>query len=579
VSELSNYKTNLVPAFWKYIIALEIFLWIPSVFIGFDPHHDGLILTNVNFLNESLKTNGAWPFNQYGPFWIFPYSFLTYFLSSELTFIAIRIITLGFYFLAAYLIFLSAQIIAGRRNAHISVLVFFFSQPFLTNYATSLVPWPSAIVMPITALIFLLILQIYKEPISKFKFVTKSASIGILISTILFSRVQIGFLMLLAVVIFLGFTQKLKSLFFILLGFTLNCSVFALFFNWRGWLSDALSDQLVFGSVYLRGDTISYPYPVFTMVGIVFFLILILFAPRLLLKLSSKNYFNPLITLIVCLTFLTLFWLIQSREISLMNASVVLLRRFWISYFLAIIVYSFFSQAKKTYTHLRRKREFERDLVVRNCLVIFSIVSMAQIFPLFDQMHFWWGSIPAVILVVLVSQERFFQNNLTSRSTRASLNFLIIFFATLTVIPLSAHLDKSYSRYPVTVAKFILVPEKQSSNEVKVQEFFRENIRSNSTILNLCADSNIFFNQLNNFKSASRIYVYWLSMNEVDKMYESLTSSSPQYIITCARNGIAGLKEKSEAFQNEILEKSFPSAKLTATHLGAPGLTWRIYKE
>jgi hypothetical protein len=577
MSELSNHKTNLVPSLWKCILGLEIFLWLPLILIGFDPHHDGLILTNVNLLNESFKTSGEWPFNQYGPFWILPYSLLTYFVSTEITFIVIRIITLGFYFLTSYFIFLSAKIIAGRRTAYISLLVFFFSQPFLTNFGSNLVPWPSAIVMPITALIFLFILQIYKESISTLELVTKSLSIGMLISTVFFSRIQIGFFLLIAITMFVGFSRKFQSFSLIFLGFTINSSVIGLFLYWKGWLNDALSDQFVFGSTYLTGDTSSYPIPVFTIIGTIFFLILILLAPILLTKLSSRLFISLLFVLIVCT--LIFLWLMQTREISFLDASTVVLRRFWISYFLAIIIYSLFSQAKKTYSQLKRNQKCDKDLIIRNCLVVISLVSMAQVFPLFDQMHFWWGSVPAVILVILVTQERLLQNNLTQSSNFSFVNYFVIFFAILTIIPALSYFQESYSRYPNTIAKYILVPQKQSANEIKLQKFFKENVRNDSKILNLCADSNIFFNELNNYKSSSRIYVFWLSMYEVDTMYYSLISSMPDYIITCSLNRIPDLQEKSEGVQSNIIKKSFLNAKLVATYVVSPEMTWRIYRE
>jgi hypothetical protein len=43
-------RKHSVPNFWKLILGLEIIVWIPIIFIGFDSHHDGLILTNVNLL-------------------------------------------------------------------------------------------------------------------------------------------------------------------------------------------------------------------------------------------------------------------------------------------------------------------------------------------------------------------------------------------------------------------------------------------------------------------------------------------------------------------------------------------------
>jgi hypothetical protein len=51
-----------------------------------------------------------------------------------------------------------------------------------------------------------------------------------------------------------------------------------LFLAANGWLADALSDEFIFGSVYLRGDKGSYPLPIFTIVGTLTFLAIFLLA-------------------------------------------------------------------------------------------------------------------------------------------------------------------------------------------------------------------------------------------------------------------------------------------------------------
>lgn len=574
-----NSRQDNVPIFWKLILGLEIVIWVPLIFIGFDSHHDGLILSNVNLLKESWQNNGSWPFNQYGAFWIIPYSLITYFIPSSLVLLVIRIITVGFYILTSYLIFLCTKIISTRRIGYLSVLTFFFSQPFLTNYGTNLVPWPSAVVMPITALIFLFILQIYTESLSKTNLLIKSLLIGILLSSILFSRVQIGILLLISILLFMGFTRKLQSIYFIIIGFSSLSLTIGVFLKWKGWLHDAISDQYIYGSIYLRGDTSSYPYPIFTILGVVFFLILIISGPFILEKLSNKNIFTVFIISIFSTIVLIFLLFKDSRNTSLLNTGVVLLRRFWISYFLAIIIFSFFDQARKTYTNLKESKIFDRNLTLRNCLVIISLISEFQIFPLFDQMHFWWGSIPAVILVILVSKERFFQSNLSLSTSGLVSNFLIIFFAILTLIPLAAQLQEAYSKMPNNIAKFIYVPQKQSNGEEMLQQFFVENIKKNSTVLNLCADSNVFFNTSNEFRSSSRIYIFWLSFSEVDSMYKSLISSKPDFIVTCSLNRIPGLQKKAEAMQSKILANSLDNPKLVASYEPSLGMRWQIYKK
>jgi hypothetical protein len=570
-------RKHSVPNFWKLILGLEIIVWIPIIFIGFDSHHDGLILTNVNLLKDSLQNNGDWPFNQYGPFWIIPYSLITYFLPSNLVYLALRVITVGLYFLTSYLIFLCAKTISTRRLAYISVLTFFFSQPFLTNYGTDLVPWPSAVVMPITALIFLFMIEIYKESLSKTNLAIKSVVIGMLLSAVLFSRVQIGLSLLVSIIFFMGFNRKFKSMYLIIIGFSALTLIILFFLMWRGWLNDALSDQYVFGSIYLRGDTSSYPFPIFTMIGTIVFLVLIAIGPILSKTLSKKNTFIPFAVISFCAVALIYLLFKDSRNLSMINTGVVILRRFWISYFLAIIIFSIFEQAKKSYVNFKENKIFDENLILRNCLVMISFISELQIFPLYDQMHFWWGSVPAVILVILISKERFFENNLVRQLNGKITNYLIIFFTILTIIPLTVHYNISYNKMPTNISKYIYVPQKQSLDEVKLQQFFNSNLVENSRILNLCSDANVFFNN-GNYKSSSRIYVVWLSMSEVNTMYDSLSYSKPDFVVTCSLNRIPSLEKQGEAMQRKILLNSIENPILVASYAASPETIWRIYK-
>jgi hypothetical protein len=347
---------------------------------------------------------------------------------------------------------------------------------------------------------------------------------------------------------------------------------------WRGWLNDALSDQYVFGSIYLRGDTSSYPFPIFSIIGTTVFLVLIAIGPILSKTLSKKNTFIAFVVISFCAVALIYLLLKDSRDLSIINAGVVIMRRFWISYFLAIIIFSIFEQTKKTYVNFKENRIFDENLILRNCLVIISFISELQIFPLFDQMHFWWGSIPAVILVILVSRERFFEITIITKLNGKLTNYFVVFFTILSLIPLTNHYSISYNKMPTSISKYIYVPQKQSLDEVKLQQFFNSNLVENSTILNLCADANVFFNNNNDYKSSSRIYIFWLSMSEVNTMYDSLTYSKPDFVVTCSLNRIPGLQKQGETMQREILLKSKGNPILVASYAASPEMIWRIYK-
>jgi hypothetical protein len=113
VTRIVNSNTSArIPLLWKIVLLVQIIIWIPLPFLGFDSHHDGLILTTVHQLHDSIRDGGPWPFNQYGPFWVLPFTLATYPLPPEWVFPSIRIMTVGFYLLTGSLIYKSVKIIS-----------------------------------------------------------------------------------------------------------------------------------------------------------------------------------------------------------------------------------------------------------------------------------------------------------------------------------------------------------------------------------------------------------------------------------------------------------------------------------
>ena len=73
-------------------------VFIPALFINFDSHHDGLILTTVKLTENAINQGGSYPFNQYGPFWALPFVWVANLAPYNATFLMIRVLTLLFYF-------------------------------------------------------------------------------------------------------------------------------------------------------------------------------------------------------------------------------------------------------------------------------------------------------------------------------------------------------------------------------------------------------------------------------------------------------------------------------------------------
>jgi hypothetical protein len=181
---------------WKFILLLEVAIWFPLVFIGFDPHHDGLILTTVHLTREAIQFDSPWPFNQYGPSWALIYSAFTWGLPDNLVFLGLRFMTVFFYLLTAWIVWKISLQFLSRRNSFLSVLVYFFTQPFVSGLGSDLVPWPSAFLMPIVAFIVLASILLVDARRRNTQLFYLSYAIGAALPIVLFTRAQIGLLAL-----------------------------------------------------------------------------------------------------------------------------------------------------------------------------------------------------------------------------------------------------------------------------------------------------------------------------------------------------------------------------------------------
>jgi hypothetical protein len=575
----SNHPTK-IPLTWKLVLLVVVLLWIPLVFIGFDSHHDGLILTTVNMLNDSIQNQGQWPFNQYGPFWASPYLLITYALPDELVFTTLRIITVCFYLLTGFLIYHCAKFISSNRIAFFSALVFFLSQPFVSDYGSGLVPWPSAVIMPMMMLVVLLVLRMHavKETSKQVKYY--SSLLGLIVSGILFSRAQIGILLFISFIFIFYLKRSLLAVSFFLIGFFSFTLILFAFLEYFGWLSDAINDEFIFGSLYLRGDTSTYPTPIFTIVGTTSFLMILYFGKKVLSFIIERNLLKQLIVLLsVLLSFIVTacYILLNSRGIDSIAIVSTVSRRVWISYYLAVIIYSVFEQLIKVFANYKNSKSKNRTFSNRNALVLFSVVGELQIYPLFDQMHFWWGSVPAVILIVIVTKENFIDPISSLNVNNKLANVFLILTTLLCLIQISGQLAKPYSRYPQEIVKYLWASPSVSEKQEQLQRFFNTNIPKSSSVLNLCANSDVFFSDAD-VRSSSRIFVLWPNITEVANMKQSMISSTPDIVLTCSLSRIASLQKNAELEQQEILFKSIKNPEVFATLNFSHKTTWQLWR-
>jgi hypothetical protein len=570
-----------IPLIWKIILLFEILIWIPLLFIGFDSHHDGLILTTVNMIQDSIQNKGEWPFNQYGPFWAMPFSLITYALPHDLVFITLRIMTVGFYFLTGFLIYHLAKLISTTRIAFLSLLIFFLSQPFVSDFGSDLVPWPSAVIMPMFVLVVLLFFRISVGTGTNRQVKYYSYIGGILVCGIFFSRAQIGFLMFLTFIFLLLVKHRITAAVFFVLGFLSLTLILVSFLSYFGWLSDAINDQFIFGSLYLRGDTSTYPIPIFTFIGTCSFILLLNFGKKFFVFAHAEYSTKIVISFFLgflAFTFMAFYIFLDSRNIDSLAILTTIFRRFWISYYLAAILFSVFGQLRKTYHSYKLNRTASRTLYTRNALVLFSLVGELQVYPLFDQMHFWWGSVPAVILTLIVTKETLIDGIISPHLKNKLVTAFLLTATLLSLIQMTGQLSKPYARFPQDISKHLWVSPKTSAEQEKLQEFFSGNIPVDSSVLNLCANSDIFFSD-RTIRSATRIFVLWPNITEIASMKRSMISSKPDIVLTCSLSRIPSFQEDSEFVQQEILNKSLDNPQVFAVLKSSPNMAWQLWKE
>ena len=576
-----NGHSTKIPLIWKIILLLEILVWIPLLFIGFDSHHDGLILTTVNMIQDSIRNKGEWPFNQYGPFWAMPFSLITYALPHDWVFITLRIVTVSFYFLTGFLIYHLAKLISTTRIAFLSLLIFFLSQPFVTDFGSDLVPWPSAVIMPMFVLVVLLFFRMSVGTETNRQVKYYSYICGTLVCGIFFSRAQIGFLMFLTFIFLLLVKHRITAAAFFVAGCLSLTLILFSFLSYFGWLSDAINDQFIFGSLYLRGDTSTYPSPVFTFIGASSFILLLNFGKRSFVFATTEYSIKIVISFFLgflALIFIAFYIFLNSRNIDSLAILTTIFRRIWISYYLAAIIFSVFGQLRKTYHSYKFNGSASSTLYTRNALVLFSLVGELQVYPLFDQMHFWWGSVPAVVLTIIVTKETLIDGIVSSYLKNKMIITFLLTATLLSLIQMTGQLSKPYARFPQDIAKYLWVSPKTGAEQETLQNFFSDNIPVGSSVLNLCANSDILFSN-RRISSATRIFVLWPNITEIASMKRSLISSKPDIVLTCSLSRIPSFQENSELVQREILNKSLDNPQVFAILQSSPNMTWRLWKK
>ena len=492
---------------------------------GFVAHHDGLILVNVELLYNSMIGGEPWPFNQYGSFWILPYLAIRTIFGRENLLYSLRILTLVFYLFNSYLLLKIALRVYGRRAGYIAVALYLATQPF----AFDLLPWPSAIANTLFLMMVFLALKFTSATNGENNYL-KVIFFGILSLLLVLSRVQFGLLAFcVSVLLFARYSSKSLVPFFS--GFLGSSLVLGLLAQKLGWLSDLIKDSFVFPFRYFLWDEMDRPKP-FGLIGATGLCIAMLS----ILFIAGKSTNASFIQLNNTLPFPLIFITVSSTYLFhvLPHTTMVsnLYSFFGIKFWMALVLSSvFISLTKHIRGRLYGKILVGEIAINESILILSSLISLTQMWPLFDPMHFWWGASTGFIFLGKILME--LSTFKVRKTFLLSLIFLVLVpFSTVRIQHYIASFDAATGSNNSSLMKNIREDLQSIDAREKLFKVVSENVPRNSVVLNLCEDSTIFLSDAE-YKSASRYYVYWPRLMSLNEPGFRFLIHKPDVIISC----------------------------------------------
>jgi hypothetical protein len=556
----------------RILLALIVVMWLPIPFIGYFSHHDGLMVTTVNQLQNAIRDGGPWPFNQYGSFWAFVYAIPTWSVNGEYLLISMRLMTLVLYFITAFITYKIARLFGDRTFATAGVILLLGNQVFLYD----LLPWPSAIAMPmITQVSYLLLKKATKVDVTPTKLNFEVSLLGILIPMVILTRIQIGTALFLVAIFVIKYFGSKKEITIFALSFFSSFGIFFAYLASNGWLIQSLQDQVLFGSSYLESN--SNPIPIFTSIGtliVIFFLAssksivgqLNSIGNKRKLKLQAAGVFLVLVASVALV--------LERRSMNISSMYLLVINRLWISLILGAIIYFGTVQLKKSFDAWRDYRFIDKDLQKMNVLALLSIAAQLQIFPLFDQMHSWWGSTPGVVILLLLFKEKFEES---SKSTIWENKLIYITFIGTLLIFILPFTLKTLNLGKLTSSQYlgaVYLPANSEKDLADLQSMFEKNLISGTRVLNLCPDPDVFLKP-NFVDSESRVFIFWPEFLKIDYLKESFADINPEAVVSC-------ISERSETFGLKNLQELTNSGSrkvvLVDSIEGKSGHDWQIWK-
>ena len=572
LKSLVKFKERIGPDGLIYTaITLLLMAWIPLIFIGFDPHHDGIILTNFNLLK--FESSHQWPFNQYGPTWILIAKIFVGWVPFKSSIISLRILTLFYYLICTLLIYRITLKISTRRTGLMAIILFLSSQPFLGGLNSNFMAWPSALVMPCVLLITLFLNQSNTQ--LKFR---SHLIMGSLITIVLFTRVQIGIATLVAVMVCLTLRRSFRNAGIVLLGAISTTLILFIFLSSWNWTKDSLTDQFLYSFIYVKGafgSGNSYPFPIFTLIGsitVTFFWVTVSKFGSRAGRLTRKNYFSR-IAFVVIVVLIVVCFLSATRKLSPIDSLQVFERRAWACIFIGSLFVAVLALIPSFQQRTGLLESIGSGSLVP--LVALSTAGQIQSWPLFDQMHNWWGSVPGIIIVSILIRETQILPRLRNL-LNVNANIALISLLVLVLIPFGSQLFQTKSYEKIEFLQNIYLPKNTHDAILGTQRYFDENIVTGAKVMNLCGDSDPFFTT--HYFSSNRFYVFGYGQLGVAQMKKEIYESDVDFIVTCNALRFSELSNVSEdKAVRQVIRIHFRNPKKLSSYTDALNRTWSVW--
>ena len=189
-------------------------------------------------------------------------------------------------------------------------------------------------------------------------------------------------------------------------------------------------------------------------------------------------------------------------------------------------------------------------------------------------MHFWWGFSPLIILLIFSIQQNFSQYSFL----RSHFKLLFLLVAALLVcinfLGVTKQLSSAESRMSSTIAAGIVVTD---STDNDISGFLNEHIRTQSSILSLCPNSNAIFS-LKSSKSAIREFVLWSPTFDFEKYRQDFLDAKYDLVVACPLTNAADTAQmRINHAISEVLALS--ELQTVASFVDSHDRQWTIYKK